>query len=203
MLKEKNVELDNIKFDNKEKSIKEKAYLILSNIEQKKNFFLTETYDQIRRDIYKNNKDDDHMIENYGYNNYKELKLIMKSNNMVERTIKLGTFIFSIVTFFLFILKFIAPPIILLAFVLSFLFSGLYFSDKNTDIKYSNKLKTNEWIKSISNKKYSDIPISKEYILMIKEVLNHEEFEYVFQKNEDNLKYSNERLIEKLNEKLK
>lgn len=200
MLKENEIKEVDLKKSDIE--IKEKANLILSNIEQKRDFFLTENYNQIRRDIYKNYKNEDFMIENYGYNNYKELKLIMKSNNMFERTVKLGTFLFSIITLFLFILKFIAPPVIILAFVLSFLFSGLYFSDKQTDIKYSNKIKTNEWIKSIVNQKYSEIPISKEYIFMIEEILTEEEFKYVFNEDDKNFKYANDKLLSTLKEKI-
>lgn len=187
------------------KNNSDKAKIILEGIIQKKEIFIKENYLQIKKDIDKNFKNEEVMIKNYGYENYKNLEKIIKGDNIFDRIIKLATIIFTTSVLILFILKITSPPVIFTFLILSILFSSFYFSGKESDIKYANNISLREWINNVSSKQYSEISISEEYLLMIKDVFNEEEFIFIFNDESDvlNLKYDNNKLIDALKEKVK
>ena len=190
----KNEEVDNVS---------NQAKALLESIESKKSFFIKDAILHIRKDIDKHVNNEEFMIDNYGYNNFKELQQIIKNDKITDRVIRLGTFIFSICTFILFILKFAEPPVIVLSLIMSFVSSYFYFSGKRSDIEYNNKILLNDLITKMANKKYESTIISNEYIVLIKEIFNEEEFHQIFKDNQDNFKYSNPMLIEAIKNKIK
>ena len=62
------------------KNNSDKAKIILEGIIQKKEIFIKENYLQIKKDIDKNFKNEEVMIKNYGYENYKNLEKIIKGD---------------------------------------------------------------------------------------------------------------------------
>lgn len=179
---------------------------LLKLITKNKHEFIQQQTIKINKFILKFEENDDALIDEFGYEDFKNLRSIIQGNSFLNRVTKTSSLIFCLISVILFLVRIESPPLIAVSLIISIIGAVAYLKDKKSELTHANKSKIKDWVNNIALKRYSKISIEEEHLLAIKSILNENEFIDVFYQDEGkdlNLNYDNPKLINLLTLKAK